>query len=508
MSTFGGIEIGKRALQTQQKSLDVTGHNIANANTEGYSRQRAIQQATQPHTMPGLSTSGTGAGQKGTGVEVDRIERMRDQFIDNRLRHEKHSLGEWSAKWDGLREIESIYNELEDGGLVESLNEFWNAFQELNNNPESMAVRSSVVQTSVNLTSHINQLDKELGEYREHIAEEVESNVEKVNYYTGQIADLNNQIRTIQADSSKSANDLMDRRDKLIDELSELADIKVTTDDLDQTNVSLDGSTLVQGSSAYNVEVLDDERIENVEYEHYAEDGDGNDSYTVPEQAFEVNGNPIDINGGEIKGQLDVKESVADQQINKLGDLARGLATEVNSIHEEGYDLNGDEGLEFFKFNADEFKASHLEVNEDIVEDPAKLAAARLKDEDGELITGDLDDDFLDEDGNLLDVGNGDNAMLIANLKDAGDKIGGTTFNDYWESEVSKLGLEIDQAQQFKDNQENLTQQLENKREEVSGVSIDEEMTEMIKFQHGYSAAGRLVSQMDEMFDHLIGMVR
>ena len=499
MSTFGGIELGKRALQTQQKSLNITGHNIANANNEKYSRQRAIQSATDPYTLASLYNP-AGAGQIGTGVYIKSIERMRDQFIDTRIRYENQGYGEWSVRKENLRQIESIYNELDSGGIKNNLDRFFQSFHDLVRDAESSnSVRESVIQTAITLTTQLNHIDRSLMEFRAHLGSEIEYKVAEVNDLTKRIAALNKQIKIIESDPTKKANDLADERDALIDELSKIIDIQVRFDSFNQANISLNGIAIVSGITAneleYTITAESRTSVDGVEYENVF------DKYT-----FFVNGNEARIESGEIYGLMLVREDIVDQKMNKLDLLARTLINEVNAIHQRGYGKKdvpanvdstvGGADRDFF-LGTD---ASNIKVNDDpvngIIGFPENIAAAPRtedKNNDGE---NDL-------------IGDQSIALEIAQLRDKSiAALGSTSFNDFWQTQVSELGIEISRAEAMESNQNILLESLKDKRQEVSGVNLDEEMTEMIKFQHGYSAAARVISVIDQMLDTLInGMI-
>ncbi len=478
-STFGGIELGKRALQAQQRSLEVTGHNIANANNYKYSRQRAIQSATTPFAAPNLYNS-TGSGQIGTGVYIEKIQRVRDQFVDKKIRYENHALGEWSVKKENLQYIEGIFNELDSGGMTANLDQFFDSFQELNNNPESMAVRESVVQKTISLTKQFNHFNNGLEEHRKNLGQEIVGRVDQFNYLTEKVANLNNQIKSVESDPDKSANDLMDERDAVLDELSKLADINYKVDSTNQVNISLNGINVVQGKR--NNELS----FNKVSETRTSTDGQ---TYNFDIYEFEVNGNEVDINSGEMKGFIDNREDIIDYKINRLDYLARELRDQVNTLHNQGFGLKDDVKRDFFTGN----DASDLAVNQDIIDDSGHIAAA------GDGVA------FEDKNGdNIRDnAGDGSNALAIANLRENGN-IDGTGFNDFWQRQSSDLGVKIQSADQMKNNQEVLLGNLVQKREAVSGVSLDEEMAEMIKFQHGYNGAAKVISKLDEMVNTLI----
>src|SRR5690554_5891958 len=378
MSTFGGIELGKRAMQTQQKSLDVTGHNIANANNENYSRQRAVQSATDPYTLASLYNP-AGAGQIGTGVYIKSIERMRDQFIDTRIRYENQGYGEWSVRKENLRQIESIYNELDSGGIKNNLDRFFQSFHDLVGDAESSnSVRESVIQTAVTLATQLNHIDRSLMEFRDHLGSEIEYKVAEVNDLTKRIAALNKQIKIIESDPTKAANDLCDERDALIDDLSKIVDIQVKFDSENQARISLNGIAIVSGVTSNELEYsVSAESRTSIDGRVYATDFD---KYT-----FSVNGNQARIESGEIYGLIAVREDITEQKMNKLDLLANTLIDEVNTIHQTGYGKNdvpttgdhetGGAGRDFFKGT----DASDIRVNDEpdgIIGHPENIATA------------------------------------------------------------------------------------------------------------------------------------
>ncbi|WP_018249197.1 flagellar hook-associated protein FlgK [Orenia marismortui] len=497
-STFSGIELSKRALAAQQKSLEVVGHNIANANNENYSRQVAIQSATDPYTV--ASTNGSpNAGQIGTGVEVSSIERIVDQYINQNLRNNQQSLSKWSTINDGLGYVESIFNELSSGGLTTNLNNFFDSFQELNNNPTDASVRETVVQNSITLTTQINQISDSLETYRDQLGSEVETSVDKFNSITSEIASLNAQIAAVEDDST-NANDLMDKRDAKLDELSKLADIDYSFNN-NQVNVRLNGATVVQDISQFELIPSDPLPKTPDTAKVVSTDSDGNPidstNYKLKYYTFEVSGNEVDINSGKIGGLLQLRGDdklkegkfnggIVDYMVNNLDKLTGELAQEVNALHQTGVDLNGNSGIDFFQFDGD-IKAGNIQVNSDLIDDPNLIAASKSGEE-----------------------GDGVIALQIAQLKDEKDVVNGSNgFSDFWQTQASQLGVDINRAAQMESNQQVLVNDLQTRKEEESGVSLDEEMTKMIQYQQGYNAAAKVVSTIDEMLDTLVnGLVR
>lgn len=205
-STFGGIETALRSLQAQQLALEITGHNIANANTPGYSRQVAGLAASSPYTNPAFNRPTT-AGQIGTGVAVETITRMRDQFVDVQIRQENQSLGRWQARNNNLHQLELIYNEPSDTGIANALDQFWTSLQELANRAENTSVRAVVQQQAVILTDTIRSVHDQVAQLQNDLNQEISTRVSEINSLANQIADLNEQIGKVTS-LGDNANDL------------------------------------------------------------------------------------------------------------------------------------------------------------------------------------------------------------------------------------------------------------------------------------------------------------
>ena len=252
-ATFSGIEIARRALQAQQLSLDTVGQNIANANTPGYSRQVAVHTASRPYPVPQFTHNPIN-GMLGTGVEIARLSRMRDEFIEMRLRQEQHNLNYWEMISDGLEQVELIYNEPSENGIHHALELFWDAWQELSINPHSEAVRSVVLQRGEVVASAINHVRYQLGKLRDNYNDLVAVKVDEINSYAERIAELNRDIVKVIA-SGYQPNDLMDQRDQLLQELSEIANIEVVVDKFGAVSVSISGATLVQRTEVFKLDV-------------------------------------------------------------------------------------------------------------------------------------------------------------------------------------------------------------------------------------------------------------
>ncbi len=469
--TFFGLEIARRGLQAQQRALDVTSHNIANANTPGFTRQEAVLATTPPFPLPSLSRP-WGAGQLGTGVEVTEIRRLRDRFLDLQVRHETQALGYWEARRDALRKVEVIFNEPSESGLRTVFEQFWQALEELSKNPESLAARSVVRQRALALTDTFNHMDRQLAELQADLNNAVAVKVDEVNSIARQIASLNDQILKIEV-TGERANDLRDRRDLLVDNLSRLVDVQVTEDERELLQVVLGGRPLVQGNIPFALKVEEDA---------------ANDGF------FSVlweTGDEVLLTGGTLKGLVEMRDSFVRDIRDKLDTLAQVFATRFNEVHGTGYDLNGDQGGQFFVFTDPQKNgAGTISVNDQILGEDGltKIAAAAAP-----------------PPGEEVNKGDGSNALALAQLKYALlEGLGKTTFEDYLRSIIGQLGVAAQEANRMVENQELLVDQLESNRQAVVGVSLDEEMVNMIRFQHAYSAAARLITTLDELLEIVI----
>lgn len=462
-----GLHIGVRALKAQQRALDVIGHNIANVNTEGYSRQRAELATTTPHTMPSMYNIKQ-AGQVGTGVEVTQILRIRESFIDERLRDNASLLGEWEQRSKALDEIETIFNEPTDDSLRKALDKFWGSLQELHNNPENGAVRANLRESAGALTDLFSAYHSQLKEYQSALNESVKNQVNQINTIAQRIADLNQNISAVHS-TGENANDLMDKRDLLLDQLSKMVNIKVNYDNRGNANVSIGGFALVSGEDYTQLK--------------YEVDSKKNGYVAVKWAATD---NPLQLQSGELKGILDSRDTIAQTYVDQLNDMARNFIREFNHIHQSGYGLNGSTGIEFFKGT----DAATIRVSDAIL-DPINgtnnIAAA---------LSPNLEAD-------------GGNAQRLSDLMHKGmlseDKV---SMNDYWGGIITKLGIDSQRATRLMNNSSTINHQLSQQRQSVSAVSLDEEMANLIVFQQAYNAAAKTIATQAEMLETLIGILK
>ncbi|MEX2459805.1 MAG: flagellar hook-associated protein FlgK [Paenibacillaceae bacterium] len=516
-SSFTGIEMAKRSLFTQQAALTTTGHNIANANTRGYTRQVVNMVAAKPLEAVGMMRS-TVPGQMGQSVEFDHIDRIRQKFLDNQFMNENKNLGDWEIRKDTLDKLEAIVNEPSDTGIRQVIEGFWNAWQELSKSPENLTARVLVKERALALTDAFNHTGKQLDDLSKDLTENIEVKVKQSNSMIGSITKLNNEIFRVEG-LGDNANDLRDQRDLLIDDLSKIINISVT-EESSGYNVKMGNVQLVTGQAVSTV-------LTSTIFQNSFTSGDLNSG--------EVNGmiTARDTNVANFKFQLDSM-----MQVIATGDMKvtlpkgtvipegttldgilyangnRTLASDlevtvkgINGLHALGYSgVSGtvSAGIPFFTLKAGEttFSANSVTVNPDIVENVTKISTSMRT--------------YVDPADGIEKVikGNNDMALLISSVrqKNANFDPDGTgkpiltdgTFDEFYRSLVGELGVQSQEATRQATNQKILVDQVDSNRQSVSGVSLDEEMANMIKFQHAYNAAARSLTTFDEMLDKVI----
>ncbi len=452
------LNIARRGLHAQSHALQVTSHNIANANTEGYSRQRVSLAPSEP-----LRTT---VGMLGTGVEVTEVQRLRESFWDRQLNAEYQELGRWQARTTALQEIEGLINEPSDTGLAAALGGFWDSWQILANSPEEGTARQQVREWGQRLVAAFNRVYQGLTTVQQSLDEHVGLLISQVNDLGRQIAALNVQIA--QAESSGlPANDFRDRRDLLLNELSRLVDVQVIETPSGMVKVTVGGETLVAGDQVRNIDVTTT-TVQGV---------------VVHSPRWGVNGREVVIRGGRVGGLLEMVHVIIPQYRTRLDTLAAAVATEVNRVHQSGYARDGSSGIPFF--SPATTGAGDIALHPAVLNSLDAIAASR--------------------DGS---VGNGDVALQISRLKDQPSINQGTeSINSFFRGIVTALGLDIQSGTSTVENLEQFVQVLEMRRESVSGVSLDEEMADLIRFQRAYQASARLVNVVDELMQTVLEMV-
>lgn len=550
---FGTFNILKRAMGANQYALNTTSHNIANANTEGYSRQRVSMEASQPFGNSSL-TSASGPGQLGTGVDISEITRARDIFLDTQIRNELSTLGKYEARDEFLSEIETIFMEPTDTGLSTAMGKMWDAWQELSRGPENSTLRIGVVDSSENLTDMLNHLYYQLDNLDVHSNNLVKSQVFEINQTITEIEALNEQIMAVKI-GNHNPNDLMDKQDVLIDKLSGMMNISVDRNRLGDVTITSNGETIVGNGKKELSFIVGEPEFDSATQKttiKIYEKGDsigGERDIIIDDDAAGSFYNSIkndkfiwttasgvekaDIKDGSIKGYASIYTEINEYK-SQLNALARGIAYSVNIVMNDGKPTTDASYIPFFVASEDvdgngtidenDINADSIRVNPAIKSDNTKiktqadptdtsnnaeraLAIAQLRDSRINL------NQFLDE--NLVpDIRNANSIVThpYYHQYNTGNSMSmriendpsGTNLDIFFRDSVAKLGSSAEQASDIVTSQEALLAQLSIRKESVSGVSMDEEMANMIQYQRSYQAAARVVSTIDELLDVVI----
>lgn len=616
-STFSGIELGKRSIMAHTDAITTAGHNISNANTEGYSRQRVQLKEFDPLYKPDLERAER-AGMIGQGMDSQSINRVRDELLDQRITEQQHSESYWETRSKYYTMIEQIYNEPDDVSIRSNMDKFWEGWQELSVHPESQAARQAVVTRGESLADSIKTKWEALMGVGNLINGDIEATVKQVNDYTRQIASLNAEIVRSRG-MGDNPNDLLDRRDLLVDKLSKIINITSDMRDSDEFMVHLDGHVLVQGGVARSFD------LETVV------DNNGYDKLV-----WKDTGNEAVIKGGTLGALIELRDVDIRSEVQSLNTMTMNFSDLVNDIHRNGYGANNVTGLDFFtqhsfvenvngnydrdgdgtldhsyifrftgttKLNPQEqiglegvMTLSGSGGNVQVAYHPTDTVETvinRINDSNGEVkayldrnnnlvlkgttasavenpdfvirhvedagffLTGytgilqasgaagaydyaqadavqalagaqfavspvlnpagyievnqALKNDVMsvaaaykDNSGNV-NAGDGRAAVEIAAIRNTKVMIGHErTFDDYFADSVTNVGLKGEQAENMHLSHSAVMEDLRSLRDSISGVNIDEELADIIKFQHGYNAAAKFVTVWDSLLDTII----
>ena len=541
-STFMGLEASKRGLFVQQTALYTTGHNISNANTLGYSRQRVNMQATPGFPTPGLNQPNY-PGHLGTGVEAGSIQRIRDEFIDRQYRQETNKLGYWESRSNAISQMEDIMDEPSQFGLNAALEQLWKGLEDVSANPENTSSRRVAIERAKHLAGSFNYMDTQLKTIQGNLGNEISVSTDRINSILKRIASINKQIQEVEP-NGHVPNDLYDARDVLVDELNSY--IPVSIEHVPSGGIA---SEVAEGSLTITFKPYPSgtpiELVKGREYVALTTTGtntagiDSNDLTNVFQQIdISALGEPptkptagagvttieyselepgkgkllslIDSYGYNAGGITGVK-GYYPEALAELNKLAATFAHVFNELHKEGYDLSGvQNGLNFFETNdgSATITAGNIKVNDAISNDASKLAAASEPNEEG-------NGKWAIELANLQTKGIGAGGLTITvgsrsvTIPPPPEHLDGATFNSFYQGMIGKLGTDGEEANQLNKTSETLLLSISYNRAAVSSVSLDEEMTNMIMFQQAYNANARMITVVDETLDKIInGMGR
>ena len=554
---FSVLNTAKLGLLSQQLAIEVTGQNIANVQTEGYSRQEVNFEAMNPRNFS--------LGHIGTGVRVAGIERSHDEFLFSQILGEGDTLGRYQVRKDVFEQLELLLSENGGQSLNSSLSKFFNGIQDVASNPTGLPERSSLLAEAQNLSSTFNNLGESLFQIQQNLDSAISVEVAKINSLTQEVAALNKSIHANEP-TTFSANDLRDKRDQKVKELSELIDLNFIDEQDGQISLTLDdGTPLVLQSTAFNLETSIN----------------GNNKAFLDVSVQDDAGNSTNITssitGGTIKGYLDMRDIEVEAVQDKLDRMAAGFIQEYNKIHQQDFGTDGSTGNNFF--NA---------TSTTVVSNVNNTGSATMTATNGDpsytsidkyeltftgsnsfslqnLTTGASSGTFTFTSGSNFNLANGF-AVTISGTPAVGDSFkfsasesasrefsvasevssninkiaaglntstdganaqelvelqsklvfdsvtlkagsGTFTFDEFYSSMVSTVGIQSFSSRSTLSQQDGILLQLNTRRESISGVSIDEEMINMIKFQQAFNAAARLIGTAEELLDTIISQV-
>ncbi|MBF7081986.1 flagellar hook-associated protein FlgK [Desulfallas sp. Bu1-1] len=483
--TFFGLEIARRGLKVHQHALDITGHNLANASTPGYSRQEAVIRVTDPYTNPGLNSSVT-PGQFGSGVGVDSIRRIKDEYLDNGVRQAVTATGYWQDQINFLQRAEAAFGEPATTGIGDRIVDFFKAWMNLNNNPQDDGAKAAVVELGNELATLMSSTYKQLEDIEKSIASDpgtglagsLADQVNRINDIITQISDLTTQIKKIYA-LGQQPNDLLDNRDQLLEELSEYAPVKVERAPLpgsptgEITKIFLFDSTFeidINNPQQFNISFNAAKEVELV----YGTDPSA-PSLNLTQKCDDAQ------QGGSLLGLEYARQNVTDFR-TMLNQLAVKMKEEIaKTMFSANYDPSDP--------STDPSNDPSFDVDEHFFE--GDLGSHSFK------VIKDLSDNPGDLDGTKA----GD----VASLRDKNiTALKGNTFEQYYGLLVTEVGSGVKSAGGMAENQAAISKQIIALRDSVSGVSIDEELTRMVQFQYGFQASARVINTLDSMLDVII----
>jgi flagellar hook-associated protein 1 len=467
MSIASILNIARSAMFAQQTSIQISSNNIANVNTKGYCRlDPDLREAPLIPTDYGLL---------GNGVEIAGYIRYFDRFLEAGIAQRNTDLEEQRTAVTYFERIESILSE-DSSKLASNITEFFNSWQELSADPANLARRSSLVAKGDNLARTIRGLYSDLDGLQREMDSQVQGEVDEVNRLTTAIADLNAKIIELGTASQGEASDYLNQRAELLKELSGKMKVVSFEDQVGGlTILAENGRTLVDRTNSWSLQTQLDSAtgFKRVAWN----DGSGNLTDVTDS-----------ISSGKLRALFDMRDKyLGDGFIADLNDLAQTIIEEVNAYHVEGYGLNGATGIAFFQPTTSDF-ARNMKLSTEVETDVRYVAASSSAD----------------------DVSGNDNALRIAALIDKDVVINGqsTRFTTFVSTMMSNVGDLSQNAQELSEHQESAMKVMEQQRESRSGVSIDEELAKLMKYQYAYQAAARLISIADEMFQDILQVVQ
>ncbi len=471
MGLNGAFHTSASGIRVSQNGLATVSHNIANADTEGYSRQRAEIAGYDPVRI------GPNAGYIGRGAYIERISRAEDRFLELQVMRDRTLSGYFEGRETTLAAVERLYVEATEPAIGAAIDDFFNAAREVTADASSFAARLEFIRSAEDTVTGFRTLDRDLRTLQAGLDDQLRAGIDEINALAAEIAELNARIVTAEAGEGH-ANDFRDRRDQAIRDLSELVEIKTFPQRDGTVSVEItNGYSLVQADQAAHLEGIPR--------------GPGPQGL-IDIELVGINGSRLDITGeltkGKMGGLLDVRDNVIQSDLDELDQLAFTFVEEVNNIHRQGFGLDGAGGRDLFVPLAGvQFAAANIAVEQDMVDDPRRVGAA-------------------------LDpaVAPGDNRVLLqlADLQQARHAaLGNATFNRRYAEMLHNVGQTARDNGRALDFHQLRKDQSEGLRESVEGVSIDDEMLDLTRFQKHFEANSRVVTTVNALLDTVLQLV-
>jgi flagellar hook-associated protein 1 FlgK len=453
-SLFGTMWMAVGAMLTEQAALDVTANNVANLNTPGFSRRRPVIVSGD------VLTAGPADFQ--SGVKLGKVESLRDPILELRIQEEYQQQGQLDAFVSGMSQLQVMFTS-SDGDIGTRISDLFSSLGQLSTDPTNLALRQSVLTSAGNLANAFRTTSQNLISQRSNLDLSVGQSVKQINQLTGQIADLNSQITSLE-NVGNDASSFVDQRNVAIGQLSALIDVAVVKTENSVTLTTANGTPLVAGNKSFNLDTqLDPSGVQHI--------------FSL---GTDITG---DLVSGSLAGQLQVRDQKIPGLLANLDALASALATSLNAANGKGFDLNGKAGGDIF------------------LAPPASGVGAAVG------MTVSMTDSSLlaaSSDGSPGSNGN------VANLTAVHDQkiVSGQTPTDYYAGIVFNVGNDVMNGTAESDASQLILRQLQDQRGSVSGVSLDEEASNMIAYQRAYEAAARMVSTVNDILDTTINLGR
>ncbi len=466
------MNTGRTGMVAAKSAIATAGHNITNANTEGFSRQRVETAAEVPLT-------GYGKSQIGAGTKIQRVSRMNDEYLEKQIRNAGREVAHFEERGMALKQTEDIFNEMGGEGLNRIMARFFNEFRKLGNDPDNEAIRQSVREAAQSMVNDFKRLRKEVDEVRKHIDSRLEGYTREINALSEEIRDLNLKISAAEI-AGAPANDLQDKRDLALKKLGSYMDLSMHKDDDGNFYVDVRGvGPLVSGPVAEKFSV----------YRSPADD------QGKPENALDLatSGSATarvthQVKGGKVGALLDVRDRALSTVQQRLDELAFNVSQAVNEIHRQGFTRDGAVGVDFFKVPvATERAAEYLDLSDAVKFNVNNIAAAAEPDAPG--------------DNRIAIAISGIQNMRLMNN-------GKSTVDDYYNSIISDIGVAASSNKNSLNQSRDIQTQLNTMRETLSGVSIDEETMNLMQFKQAFDASAKVIQVADEMLDTVLSIKR